>query len=890
MKRKFLFILASIFFLPSITWAAGRFTDVKLNDPSYQAIEYLRTKGIVQGYADGTFKPHQQSNRAETLAMLLRGKKAEIPQKENIEVFPDVQGDTWYGPYVQKAKELGIVHGNPDGLFYPGNSTNVSEFLKMLLELHAIELRQVDSDPFSDVPANRWDAPYIETAKWLNLMNTLESEDLHPAHAMSRGEMAQYLYRLITGYHEGIASYYGSGFDGASTSSGEALNNNDFVAAHKRLPFGSWAKVTHLETGKSIQVRIIDRGPYTEGRVIDLSQAAFESIAPLSSGIAPVSVLPIKDPNQICQAQESGIIPKNAFESIVLETEPITSYIEGETLILKGKIESEATQVTGFLINSAGAQWSQTSPLKEGNFELRLNLMQSGNLHLGLLVGEAGSANTYSVESLPRHCLQSETSQNLSAPQNLTLHQDQGDLTIHWEKGNYNLFKLTFSQNGLEKVFFTPEAKLTPPYAAFENFKEGEVKLSLQGTWLNANESLAKKNLIYWSLPNVTHFQATTHDPYFLNSQELSVLQLPSEFSANENVLLNLDPLTNIQQNAWITFPDGSSKSYKLTGTINIEENEKGEEIFPTSANSLKLSFLPTQSKVHRIEWNNDQGIAALNVSLYPKGVYPLLPNPNDFPQKKMDLGTNLDKLQQQFLTLVNQDRNQNGSPSLSMGPALNQLAQARAEDMAEKDYFSHWNMEGKTVNDLRGSFGIKEVVSENLARENSMILAQYGLTMSASHQVNLLNPHWTRVGFGVAKNKDESYTFVQLFSADPIDLNQLEPLRETLLNNLNDNRSLPITLSESLNTQAQQWSQRMIKEDFFSFEAKNGETLVDQLHQAGIESTLGTYLVGNTSFEQALEKITQNNEIQSGSWKEIGIGLAQDEFGVIKITLIYVE
>src|SRR5688500_11069556 len=72
----------------------------------------------------------------------------------------------------------------------------------------------------------------------------------------------------------GVASWYGPGFHGKRTASGERFDQNDLTAAHRKLPLGSEVKVTNLENGRSIIVAINDRGPYIKGRVIDLSKAA----------------------------------------------------------------------------------------------------------------------------------------------------------------------------------------------------------------------------------------------------------------------------------------------------------------------------------------------------------------------------------------------------------------------------------------------------------------------------------------------------------------------------------------------------------------------------------------------------------------------------------------
>lgn len=87
---------------------------------------------------------------------------------------------------------------------------------------------------------------------------------------------------------EGTASYYGKAHHGKRTASGERFNLNALTAAHRTLPFGTRVKVTNLDNGRSVVVRINDRGPFRRGRIIDLSRAAAEQLNMLRSGTAPV--------------------------------------------------------------------------------------------------------------------------------------------------------------------------------------------------------------------------------------------------------------------------------------------------------------------------------------------------------------------------------------------------------------------------------------------------------------------------------------------------------------------------------------------------------------------------------------------------------------------------
>ena len=93
----------------------------------------------------------------------------------------------------------------------------------------------------------------------------------------------------------GTASWYGPGFDGNPTSSGEIYDVSQMTAAHQTLPLGTRVVVTNLASGKSIEVRINDRGPFAKGRLIDLSYAAAQLIDVVGPGTASVRVESIDD-------------------------------------------------------------------------------------------------------------------------------------------------------------------------------------------------------------------------------------------------------------------------------------------------------------------------------------------------------------------------------------------------------------------------------------------------------------------------------------------------------------------------------------------------------------------------------------------------------------------
>ena len=88
----------------------------------------------------------------------------------------------------------------------------------------------------------------------------------------------------------GEAPFYGPGFHGKKTATGEKFDQNKNTAAHPTLPLGTEATVTNLETGASVDVKINDRGPYVKGRDIDLSKSAAKELGMTKDGVAPVKI------------------------------------------------------------------------------------------------------------------------------------------------------------------------------------------------------------------------------------------------------------------------------------------------------------------------------------------------------------------------------------------------------------------------------------------------------------------------------------------------------------------------------------------------------------------------------------------------------------------------
>lgn len=174
------------------TSVSAGFPDVPTTHPNAPAIEYLQSRGVISGAEDGKFYPDNVVSRAELLKMVFRTKGITPSSPGNS--FPDVPADAWFAPYVEEALNQGIVSGYPDGLFRPHQVVSRIEALKITFNTFEDIPLSTSQSSFSDVLVSDWYAPYVEKAHSEELMDTNGSE-FEPTRGMSRKEIAELIYR-----------------------------------------------------------------------------------------------------------------------------------------------------------------------------------------------------------------------------------------------------------------------------------------------------------------------------------------------------------------------------------------------------------------------------------------------------------------------------------------------------------------------------------------------------------------------------------------------------------------------------------------------------------------------------------------------------------------------
>jgi len=187
-KKLLSFLLLTTFSLVSAASSVSAeavvnsFSDVAESHVNYEAIDYLRDLGVVEGYKDGTYKPSNTINRAEFLKILMVAGDYETG---GANCYNDVK-ESWFSEYVCKATELTLVEGYSDGTFKPGNDINFAEASKIVANTLKIEIPEDTSDI--------WYKKYVEA---------LENYDAIPTsikgfdHKVTRGEMAEIVWRVL---------------------------------------------------------------------------------------------------------------------------------------------------------------------------------------------------------------------------------------------------------------------------------------------------------------------------------------------------------------------------------------------------------------------------------------------------------------------------------------------------------------------------------------------------------------------------------------------------------------------------------------------------------------------------------------------------------------------
>jgi endonuclease YncB( thermonuclease family) len=188
-------ILTLVFFIifHQAVFAISPFPDVPETHTNYEAIYFLKSRGVINGYDNGNFGADDPITRVQALKILLLGSEIK-PNKNLVSNFPDVPSTHWGQRFIAEAKNRNIVNGKADGTFCADTTLNLAEGLKMLLKTNDINPKIPINPPFADVSTSDWFSPFAAYARKKRLVDIVEY--LEPAKKLTRGELAELMYRL----------------------------------------------------------------------------------------------------------------------------------------------------------------------------------------------------------------------------------------------------------------------------------------------------------------------------------------------------------------------------------------------------------------------------------------------------------------------------------------------------------------------------------------------------------------------------------------------------------------------------------------------------------------------------------------------------------------------
>ncbi|MDD5703552.1 MAG: CAP domain-containing protein, partial [Dehalococcoidales bacterium] len=258
-----------------------------------------------------------------------------------------------------------------------------------------------------------------------------------------------------------------------------------------------------------------------------------------------------------------------------------------------------------------------------------------------------------------------------------------------------------------------------------------------------------------WAKSDTWNFTAVQHE-YEIYQQDKVVLNPFTQFVTGNSLQLQGVGKITLESAMWYIPPTG----------LPVQTTDN---IYPTIASSTQFTLtIPfDQNGTYLAEINDTNGEAVFNYPFYKAGTFPLLPNPRDKEENFTLVSTiNLNQERSKMLVNINAERSKAGLSSLTLQENVNNLAQARSDDMANRNYFSHVTPEGKTAADLAPEYNVTgSDIGENIAKDNNPVLALYGLFRSAAHRNLLLSSDFQSIGIGLSKAKDGQIVVVQIFN-----------------------------------------------------------------------------------------------------------------------------
>lgn len=793
---------------------ASTFSDVPYTHPYSDAISFLQSNNIVEGYADNTFRPDNLINRVEFLKIVLEGTK--VPLDSNISTgFTDIDENQWYMPYLRKAKEEGWIQGYPDNTFRPLNPINKVEAIKILGEVQQwdmLVLAEVPEAPYKDTYRFSWYSPYVYFAKEHDLL-TEEKDYLEPGKEITRAYMAEIVYQSIV----------------------------QQVILYK--PF------------QTVEEKIQD-------------------------------IKTVETPDTF------DMISPTYFDGVVLDSAIPNTFYLNEVYVVEGEITGTRNfdSIFAFFAEKNGATNVFTHMLGTLNgdrFEIPLVFRKAGTYQFGIIPGTAGESNVVDITVLDGIPPEGATS-NQNNPTNLNIKFQNDTTTVTWDDNGNDVFRVYFYQDSTVHSYLVRDKDfLDVFYKDFKNFDEGETKWRVYGAKVSSVSPLELDSK--WSASSDFTFNSVTHNFRLSLDDSITYSTIPELLPSNKLIEVSGSTQENIFNTGAVITPNGLTDTFKIN-TNSVLLDYYGNEVIPAGS-VFNFSYDPQTIGVYILEINNQGGSAVLNIPVYIGNIVPLIPDFFDLQDPFEETYTlDLNSKRDELLNYINVERALHGLSSVSLRADLNILAQNYAIDMVDRYFFSHIDPDGGNPDTRRKELGIKTNVGENLAHAPSVYFAHQALMRSAIHRENILDPNWDNIGIGIELDGTGDMMLVEEFSHHIWNNTDIQNFENQLLDKINNERDNSLIVNSTLADIARQWSLNMIDQNFFSFVSPSGINLIEEVQNSGITNEGRAYILKEGTLDSLFKKLIEDSDILLGKWRKVGIGMAQNQWSSLYVTVLYTE
>ncbi|MFC1655628.1 S-layer homology domain-containing protein [Patescibacteria group bacterium] len=770
----------------------------------------------------------------------------------------------------------GVVQGYEDGTFRPDQPISRTEFLKIVLEGTEVNLDIDTASGFPDIDENQWYAPYVRKAKYEGWIQGYPDGTFQPLKHINKVEALKILGEVQEWDRLDLAEVPSNSYD-------------DTYRFTWYSPYVYFAKEEGILTAETNILNPSEE--ITRGYMAQLMyQTIIKDVINYSGDKTAEDK--INEVQDVDNPEDFSTINSDYFSEIELDSTLPNTFYKNEIYIMEGEITNGGSYDTIFAFlaedNGSGNDYTHFIGTVSGNrFEIPMVFRNAGTYQLGVIPGNNGEskiAPIHVLDGIPGE----GTATNSDTPSGLSIDFEDDATTISWNKTQNDVFRIYFMQNNnVESYFVRDVDTLEIVYNDFKTFEEDNIKWRVYGAQA---DSLAPVRLSSkWGKSADTTFKGVKHHFKLTLDDALTYNSLPETLTSTETFSVSGFTEENIFAEGAVIKPDGSIDMFDIHTSAQLLDYY-GNDVIPANS-SFNFSYKPAQTGTYILEINDQGGSAVVNVPIYIGNGIPIIPDFFDL-QDPMEITESLHIVssRNELLSYINEERASHGLSGISMRDDLNNLSQAHADDMGDLNYFSHINLDGETPDDRRINYGISTEVGENLAHAPTVYFAHKALMRSAIHRQNVLDPTWDNVGLGISLG-DSGYLFIaEEFSHAPWNDGDLEQFEYEILNGVNNNREAPFILNSELRNISREWSADMINLNFFSFTAPSGINLIDVVQSNGITSEGKAYILKEGSAKTLQEKLLEESDILNSQWKEIGIGIKQDDWSNLFLTVIYTE